>query len=227
MKISDLVFKKVGKKKARSFIKKNHYTKGCGNAIISHGIYDKFANLVGVIAYQCPISENVRKSVFGSQHKDKVIELHRLVTLDECPKNTESWFISKSLDKLKKETSYWAVISFADATMGHVGKIYQASNAIYTGKTSKNVYYKDSSRKLRPPRQNGRNISKEEARERGWSIEKRESKYRYLFLLENGKNKKELKKMMKLKDMEYPDDDIEPIKTPTSSDIDKRSVFDY
>jgi len=196
LELSEMEVDDVGYNRGREFIKQNHYTKTVGSACILHGLFlSEYDELVGCIAYHSPISENVRKSVFGEDMKDFVIELQRLVTLDECPKNTESYFISRSLNKLKAETNYNAVISFADSTEGHVGKVYQASNFIYTGMTEKKKFYRKPNGELKAPRISSENISEKEAIERGWKVEKRESKYKYIFLLENnGLTKTELKK---------------------------------
>ena len=62
------------------------------------------------------------------------LELHRVVLLDEAPKNSESQFIGWCLRWLRKNTTVKAIVSFADPTHGHVGIIYRASNWLYLGK---------------------------------------------------------------------------------------------
>ena len=47
-----------------------------------------------------------------------------------------SWFLSRCIKYLKKETSVRAVISYADSDL-HTGYIYQATNFGYYGLTSK------------------------------------------------------------------------------------------
>lgn len=68
------------------------------------------------------------------------------VLLDGVRANGESWFLARCLDALRAEG--WAgVVSLSDPTPrtsasgavvfgGHVGTIYQASNAVYTGRAS-------------------------------------------------------------------------------------------
>jgi hypothetical protein len=64
-----------------------------------------------------------------SDSPDNVIELRRLCCIDDTPKNTESYFIGKSLRLLTKD---WrkdgVVVSYADKEYGHTGTIYKASN---------------------------------------------------------------------------------------------------
>ncbi|MDL5351115.1 hypothetical protein [Microbacterium sp. zg-YB36] len=170
----------------RDFIKEHHYTKGCHNGPMCWGLFDS-ERLIGVCAFATPSSENVRSSVFGVEHKSRVTELHRLVILDETPTNTESWFIVRALRGLQEyRPGIWAVLSFADGTEGHVGTIYQATNALYCGTTGRSRFWRDQTGRLRHPRQNGHNITPEEAAERGWVGEMRDAKHRYLFLLGDG-----------------------------------------
>jgi len=161
--------------------------------------------LIGVLCFATPCSENVRGSVFGPDFKNNVTELHRLFINDAycgrtTPKGTESWFISRCLRKLKGDNpNIWAVLTFADSTEGHTGVIYKATNAKFCGMTSKATFYLDREGRLRHPRQNGVNISTDEAITRGWCPVKRFAKSRYLYLLPNSKgHKKKLKRLCKI-----------------------------
>ena len=189
----------------KDFIKNYHYSHGVHNGPMCYGLFNG-SDLIGVCAFATPSSENVCASVFGVEHKRSVTELHRLVLLDEVPKNSESWFIVRALKALKKDRPYYnAVLSFADATQGHLGVIYQATNAIYTGTSGKATFYIDPNGRLRHPRQNGHNVTKDEAAEKKWKPTQREGKHRYLYLLpDNRQHKKVLKKSLLLKSLPYP-----------------------
>lgn len=191
--------KKIPSKLGKEYIIANHYTHGCHNGPMCYGLFDG-DNLIGVCAFATPCSENVRASVFGVEYKDWVTELHRLHILDITPKNTESWFISRCLKLLKQDKpNIRAVISFADTTEGHKGIIYQACNFYRCGTTGKATFYIDNEGRLRHPRQNGVNITKEMAAEKGWIPTVREGKNRYLILLpKNKKEKRMLKNMLKI-----------------------------
>ena len=171
---------------AKDYIRKNHYTHGSHNApTLCYGLFDD-SELIGVLMFAQPCSENVRSSIWGSsvEDKNKVIELHRLHIQDVTPKNTESWFISKCMKLLSEDKpEVKGVISFADSTEGHEGVIYKATNFYYIGKTGTALFYRDETGRLRHPRQNSINISKEEALARGWSLERRKAKNRYLYVL--------------------------------------------
>ena len=189
-------------KTAKAYIIKNHYSHGCHNAPSPcYGLYEwgDGIKLIGVLMFATPCSEAVRESVFGSERKDSVIELHRLHILDVTPTNTESWFIAKCLKLLKRDLPrVKAVVSFADSTEGHEGTIYQATNFFYIGKTGECVFYMDQSGRLRHPRQNGVRITPEMAAERGWKPVKRLAKNRYLaFVASSKRERKELIAMCK------------------------------
>ena len=188
---------KIDCKTAKEYIKQNHYSHGCHNG--PSPCYGLFYNteLIGVLMFATPCSENVRASIFGNDYKDWVTELHRLHIKDVTPKNTESWFISRCLKMLKKDKpNIKAIISFSDLTEGHSGIIYQATNFYKIGMTGKATFYIDESGRLRHPRQNGVNITKQDATERGWKPVVREAKCRYLYIL--ARNKTDRKKLINL-----------------------------
>lgn len=233
IELSGLSLQPVPLKLARRFMNNHHYSGGLGNAAMSWGAYHSSGILLGVAAFQTPISENVRDSIFGKaacgcqlvepkecnrddcriwghHHHlgEHVTELHRMAVVDDAPKNTGSWLISKALTALKQyKPKYWAVISMADSTEGHVGVQYQGANADYYGTTGSRVEYIDQDGRLRSPRQCGVNITVEEARARGWEINHREQKHRYVFWLpyRSGRSIEGLREFSKIQIQEYPE----------------------
>lgn len=188
----------------REFVIRYHYSHGIHNGPMTWGMFDGGC-LVGVIAFAAPSSENVRASVFGPDLKGSVTDLHRLVLLDEVPNNAESWFIVRGLRALKEERPYYrAVLSFADSTQGHVGTIYQATNAIYTGQSARALFFIDSDGRLRHPRQNGHNVTLAEAEAMGWQPTMREGKFRYLFLLGDRRERRDSQRRLLLPSLPYP-----------------------
>jgi hypothetical protein len=112
----------------KNLIDRYHYSKSCRSMQQKHvfKLVDKRSNgLVGVAIYGNPMG----KSYNGSN----TIELRRLCLIDETPKNSESFFIAKTLRWLAKNTRYEQVVSFADPNHGHLGTIYKASNFKYDG----------------------------------------------------------------------------------------------
>lgn len=184
----DYDVRRIQSKPAMEYIRANHYSHGCHNGPSPcYGLFDG-ERLIGVLMFATPCSENVRASVFGADRKAAVTELHRLHILDVTPKNAESYFIARCLKLLKKDKpEIKAVLSFSDRTEGHEGTIYKATNAYRIGTTGSATFYTDEVGRLRHPRQCGVNISKEMAKEKGWTPVRREAKNRYLYLLPSSK----------------------------------------
>ncbi len=110
----------------KDFIKQWHYSKSSRSQQQKHvfKLVDKQDKLIGVAIYGNPMC----------RHHDKdIIELRRLCLIDDTPRNTESFFIAKTLKWLAKNTDYTRVVSFADPNHGHQGTIYKASNFDYEG----------------------------------------------------------------------------------------------
>jgi hypothetical protein len=191
---TDFQVRRVSCLEAREFVTKYHYAKGMHNGpTATFGLYD-FDLLLGVCAFATPVSERVRASLFGEAHKSRVTELHRLVVLDWVPRNAESFFIARALHLLKDaRPDLWGVISFADTSAGHVGTIYQASNAFWCGQSPSTPAYQDETGRIRHRRQCGVNISKDEALARGWKAIRTGVKHRYvLHLPDDRRHKRQL-----------------------------------
>jgi len=105
-----------------------------------YGVYHKTSEgreLIGMAIYGYPI-ESAVNSLNANIHRDEVLELKRLF-IEDIPSlpHIESYVIAKTLKMIKQEMpTVKVVITFADNKQGHLGTIYQATNAIYLGKSS-------------------------------------------------------------------------------------------
>lgn len=127
MIVKNFKVKRVHRKDISSFIEKWHYS-GSINGCISdfcYGLYDKDV-LIGAMFYGRMAMANQYKRF--SEVENNVIELRRLCCIDDTPKNTESYFIGRSLRLLKTDWKKGIVVSYADKEHGHSGAIYKASN---------------------------------------------------------------------------------------------------
>lgn len=124
------------RKEIRDFIEKWHYSHNI-NGLLSQYCFKLMDGntMVGAMIYGGLGMANCWKKY--AENKEDIIELRRLCCIDDTPKNTESYFIGKTLKWLLKNTSIKKVISYADNTYGHKGIIYQASNFKHLGKTPK------------------------------------------------------------------------------------------
>lgn len=130
----------------KEFIKQWHYSKSA-RSLQQTQVFKMFRDneLVGVAIYGNPMSRHYNESNY--------IELRRLCLIDETPRNSESFFIAKTLKWLKNYTTYKGVISFADPNQGHQGTIYKASNFKFDGEEKNGnpriVRYRDKDIHLR------------------------------------------------------------------------------
>ncbi len=108
-----------------------HYAKRLPSISYAFGLFDDGV-LVGVCTYGSPASPSLCVGVCGEQHRDKVLELNRLV-VDSSEPNSASMLVSRSLKMLPKPS---IVVSYADTAQGHVGYVYQSTNFLYTGATA-------------------------------------------------------------------------------------------
>lgn len=119
----------------KNFVEENHYSHNI-NGVMSTYCFGLFHNniLVGAMLYGSLGMANAWKR-YAEQPED-VIELRRLVLIDDTPKNSESFFVGKTLRWLKANTKIKTVVSYADPNYGHTGIIYKASNFAQVGVTS-------------------------------------------------------------------------------------------
>lgn len=119
-----------------NFVKHWHYSKNV-NGLRSRNIFQLKSNdsMIGCIVYGGLAMANNWKKY--AEEEKYVIELKRLCCIDKTPKNTESYFIAKTIKWLKANTDYKIIVSHADPFFGHEGIIYQASNFEHIGLTAK------------------------------------------------------------------------------------------
>ena len=120
------------------FIENHHYSKSAEVApMYCFKLECKCGYQIGAMIYSKPATNNTWKSYksLGAETEEDVLELRRLCCVDNTPSLTESWFIGASLDWLVKNTDKKVVVSYADPDKGHEGRIYQASNFKYEGKS--------------------------------------------------------------------------------------------
>lgn len=125
----------VERSTVKDFIETHHYSHNINGLRSSYcfGLYDG-DRLVGAMIYGGFAMANAWKK-YGDSDQE-VMELRRLVLIDDTPRNSESFFIGKTLRWLKKHTDVKVVVSYADPNYGHSGVIYRASNFTHVGMTS-------------------------------------------------------------------------------------------
>lgn len=152
---------------------------------------DKF---IGVVIFSRGASSNLSKPYGLTQ--TECCELTRIALKNHS--TPVSKILKFAIKFLKKNSpSLKLIVSFADPNQGHHGGVYQATNWIYSGKTSSTYKYFDK---------NGREWHSRQVSEKGFNIQQgqirktvkpsectkifQEGKHRYLMPLDNITNKK-------------------------------------
>lgn len=116
-------------KTAGQLVVAHHYLHRRPPISFAFGLY-VHGKLLGAVTYGVPASRHLQMGACPSA-PDKVLELNRLWLDDSLPRNSESWFVSRTLKMLPPRI----VVSYADPVWGHVGYIYRALNFHYAGWT--------------------------------------------------------------------------------------------
>ena len=162
---SDYYIERVNKSEAAELLLQFHYLKDISKTFKSgynYGLYknNNFCPLnIGGIQGVCiftglPVPE-IAKGAFGLERHEQqgLFELSRLCIhpdTQEREYNITSWFVSKAIKRIRKETEVKAIISYADSDH-HAGTIYRACNFRYCGlsEPKKDFYFADGTKHSR------------------------------------------------------------------------------
>ena len=114
------------------FLQNIHYAKRIPSITYAFGLFENNA-LVGVITYGTPPSSTLINGICGPEWAEHVLELNRLCLLNNKP-HEASRLVASSFKYLPKPS---IIVSFADTSQNHEGIVYQATNFMYTGLSSK------------------------------------------------------------------------------------------
>lgn len=153
---------------ARAFIQEHHYSGSYPAALCRLGLYrtgppGSGTQLVGVAVFSTPMNQKVVPARCGVPALHGV-ELGRFVLLDDVPGNGESWFLARAKRALlQARPQTRAIVSYSDPVAryradgtqlkpGHIGVIYQATNATYVGRSGARTLLLDRSGQIISPR---------------------------------------------------------------------------
>jgi len=134
---------------AKRFIVEHHYSGTYPAARFRVGLRDRRRReLAGVAVFSQPASERVLARLPCERLAG--VELGRLVLLDHVAGNGESWFLGQCFRYLRR-AGIEALVSHSDPMPrrtvdgrlimpGHVGVVYQATNALYAGRTRRSLH---------------------------------------------------------------------------------------
>ena len=188
--------------KAKPFILKKHYAKRMPSISYAFGLFTD-EGMIGIVTYGTPASSTLLRGVCGEAYKDNVLELNRLVVNNSDKSNLCSFLISRSIKMLGDKI----IVSYADTGKNHNGYVYQASNFLYTGLSSKfrDPKVKGLEHQHHATYANGKTNSelKEEFGDRLYFVD-RTRKHRYVFFGGSKTFKRYAQKALNYEVCEYP-----------------------
>ena len=163
---SDFYIDKVSKDEIKDLLYTHHYLKDESKDFKSgynYGLFKytewecplRIGGCLGTCVFTgLPVPE-IAVGAFGLERHEQqgLFELSRLCidpSTQSCEYNITSWFVSRAIRKLRKDTEVKAIISYADSNH-HTGTIYRACNFKYAGLTDakKDFYYSDGTKHSR------------------------------------------------------------------------------
>jgi hypothetical protein len=163
---SDFYIDKVGKDEIKDLLYTHHYLKdeskdfksGYNYGLFRHTEWEcplRIGGCLGACIFTgLPVPE-IAVGAFGLERHEQqgLFELSRLCiepSTQSCEYNITSWFVSRAIRQLRKDTEVKAIISYADSNH-HTGTIYRACNFKYAGLTDpkKDFYYSDGTKHSR------------------------------------------------------------------------------
>jgi len=191
---SDFYIDKVSKEEIRELLYTHHYLKdeskdfksGFNYGLYKHTEWEcplRLGGCLGACVFTgLPVPE-IAVGAFGLNRNEQqgIFELSRLCIEPDTQSreyNITSWFVSRAIKQLRKDTEVKAIISYADSSH-HAGTIYRACNFKYYGLTDrkKDFYYSDGTKHSR---------GKMKGSEGEWRDRTR--KHRYVMVFQKGLN---------------------------------------
>lgn len=192
MNLNELEVKQITYEETKPFILNLHYAQRMPSITWAYGLFHNI-KLIGVVTFGKSASPALSKGILGDELKSKVYELNRLVLLENLPKNSASFLVSRALQDLKKHNL--CIVSFSDLGMNHHGYIYQALNFYFTGKS------KSRTDKYVPNGKHSRHYDKN-VKEVYRSV--RTEKHRYVYFACDKRHKKEYLRKLNYPILPYP-----------------------
>lgn len=142
MKPRELIVSPCEVGEIRDFIERNHYSHSINGVKVSYCFKVEYRDqLCGAVLFG-GLSTTAWKK-FG-EVESAVLELRRLVLVEEAEKNSESRVIGQCIRWITKNAPLVkTIVSYADPSYNHIGTIYKASNFLYIGRSGKDVGFKD------------------------------------------------------------------------------------
>ena len=167
-------------KTAKRFVVEHHYSGSFPAARLNVGLLGTRGRLEGVATFSVPMN-NAGVPKYTGFVPNAGCELGRFVCLPDVRYNGETWFLARAFELLRSEKQeIRGTISYADplerkdgqlvVKPAHYGTIYQASNALFIGRSkARTLLYAPNGKLV-----SERSLSKVRGEERGWQYASRQ-----------------------------------------------------
>lgn len=137
---------------AKSIVNRYHYSKVFPriNKFAIGGFKNNELVSIMILSYGTRPLHTI-KLLFPSFSVKDYIEVGKLCVSDDCPKNTESYFIAKCIKLIKNNhPQYKVLFSWSDGIIGKPGYVYQSSNFYYGGYIWTEMYIDKEGKRIHP-----------------------------------------------------------------------------
>ena len=191
----------IPRKATHDWLLNKHYAQRIPTLVHTYGVFENGV-MKGVCTYGIPPSPSLTRGICGEEYKDIVLELNRLVLVEDRSENLASYFVAQTLRMLPKPS---IVVSYADTSMNHVGYIYQATNFMYTGLSAKRTEWREIGVDTHSRTIVGQYTHKERTDNPDkFAQVERPQKHRYIYFVGSRTCKKQLHKSLNYKVQSYP-----------------------
>lgn len=188
-----MTIRPINKKVAQGIIESNHYSLSSPIILQAFGVFEK-EEIIGICCFG-PSARGFNDSQW------KVLELNRLVLLKK-QKNLASQLISESIKQMPKGILF---VSYSDKNWNHHGYIYQATNWIYTGSISREMFIINGTKThCRTVNNKYGTSSIPKLRKMGLDVEKTQSDEKHRYFLIHASSKKQRKEILRWIDFNFP-----------------------
>lgn len=208
--LDNAVVKEISFNEAQDFILKYEWLGSMGVTQFSFGFYIDDI-LTSVLCFGVTSGSESFSEPFGAENKHLGIVLVRGACAPWAHQHTASYFLGKVFP-LVREKGYRFIIAYSDPEAGEIGTVYQATNWYFYGLTCPRQHMVRPDGKRVDPRliykyAKKNNITRQEQKkifiDEGYVFAKGHQKLKYLILLGNKREKKELLSKTKVRFYPY------------------------
>jgi hypothetical protein len=201
--VRDMIVAGVTPDDVDEFSHRYHYTDTGGSRLWRWGLWSG-ATLHGIVSYNLP-TRDVCEAMFGEEGgHDHVWHMGRLALADRSPLNAESRLIGGSLREIRRLfPDVWGIVTYAATEVGHLGYVYQATNALYTGLAGDPWYFVDARGGRHSTYLSG-HVDVERGESLGWTRHRGGGKHRYVYLLGSRTQLRQRRALLRFPVLPYP-----------------------